>query len=451
MSRRIDPQFAEAQMIAAGLQPLEPYRNAISDWRCKCLGCNQIVVSRYNRVQQGSGCPRCAAVNAGINLRLSEETAVAKLREYDLEPLEPYLKSDVKWKCRCVSCGDVVYPKLKNLQRGDGGCYKCGMKKAGLKNTMSQEEAFQIASDAGFEPLELYKNALVKWKMRHNICGAIVYPRLNSITNVGKTSSGCAVCVGHQVHKGFNDLVTTHPELSTQAMGWDPSEITQGSNLKKDWQCPLEHQWSAVVSDRANKESGCPYCTGKKVLAGFNDLQTVNPMIGNQAFGWDPTTVTIGATKKLKWQCNEGHIWVTTPNARTNHGTPSGCPTCTIYGYDPNKDGWLYFMEHESFGYLQIGITNFPDNRLKLHSKFGWVLLQLRGPMDGHLTANWETSILRMLRAKNAQMGPGKAYINKISKADSKAFVGTEMWLKASFQANSISELMRLTEEFEEK
>ena len=69
--------------------------------------------------------------------------------------------------------------------------------------------------------------------------------------------------------------------------------------------------------------------------------------------------------------------------------------------------------------------------------------------MDGHLTANWETSILRMLRSKNAQMGPGKADINKLIRADSKAFVGTEMWLKDSFQASSINELMRLTEEFE--
>jgi hypothetical protein len=127
----------------------------------------------------------------------------------------------------------------------------------------------------------------------------------------------------------------------------------------------------------------------------------------------------------------------------------SGCPSCAQSGFDPNKDGWLYFMEHERLGYLQIGITNSPEDRLKRHTKFGWELLQLRGPMDGHLTANWETSILRMLRAKNAQMGPGKAEINKISKADSKAYVGTEMWLKESFQVNSISELMRLTEEFE--
>jgi hypothetical protein len=54
-----------------------------------------------------------------------------------------------------------------------------------------------------------------------------------------------------------------------------------------------------------------------------------------------------------------------------------------------------------------------------------------------------------MLRGKNAQMGPGKGDINRLSKADSKAFVGTEIWLKESFQAISINELMRLTEEFE--
>ena len=162
MSKKIDPLVAEVLMIAAGLQPLEPYQNAISDWRCKCINCNQIVISRYNRVQQGSGCPRCAATNAGMRIRLSEESAVEKLKEYNLEALEPYVKSDVKWKCRCISCGEVVYPKLKNLQRGDGGCFKCGMIKAGLKNTMSQEEAFQIVLAAGFEPLEPYKNALAK-------------------------------------------------------------------------------------------------------------------------------------------------------------------------------------------------------------------------------------------------------------------------------------------------
>lgn len=359
-------------MIAAGLQPLEPYQNAISDWRCECLSCNQIVVSRYNRVQQGSGCPRCAAVNAGINLRLSEETAVAKLREYDLEPLEPYLKSDVKWKCRCVSCGDVVYPKLKNLQRGDGGCYKCGMKKAGVSNTLDSEQAIQLVKEAGFTPLEPYTNALAKWKMRHDLCNSIVFPKLNSISNNSSKTPGCAVCAGHQVEAGLNDLKTTHPLIAIEAIHWDPSTVTSGSNQKKSWRCSEGHEWKARVAERTS-----------------------------------------------------GH----------------GCPSCAQSGFDPNKEGWLYFLSHPDWEMLQIGITNVPDDRLSTHKRLGWEVLELRGPMNGDLARQWETDILRILRKKKAVVG---------STDIAGKFTGyTESWLKNSYPVDSIRDLMRLVTENE--
>jgi rRNA maturation endonuclease Nob1 len=372
MSKKIDSQVAQALMIAAGLEPLEPYKNAISDWQCKCLNCEQIVVSRYNRVQQGSGCPRCAATSAGIKIRLSEEAAVAKLREYALEPLEPYTKSDVKWKCRCVSCGDVVYPKLKNLQRGDGGCYKCGMKKAGLKNRLENEQAFQFAEKLGYMPLEPYRNALTKWKMRHSICNAIVYPKLNSLkSSTGKTN-GCAVCSGHQVEVGLNDLLTTHPQIAKEAAGWDPTAVTAGANQKKKWNCTNGHSWKASVAQRT-----------------------------------------------------DGH----------------GCPTCSLTGFDPNKPSYLYFLVHPSWDMYQIGITNNQDSRLRSHQRLGWKELEVRGPMDGHLTQQWETAILRMLKAKGADLS---------NKKIAGKFDGySEAWSRSTFEVKSIKELMRLTEEFE--
>jgi predicted GIY-YIG superfamily endonuclease len=111
----------------------------------------------------------------------------------------------------------------------------------------------------------------------------------------------------------------------------------------------------------------------------------------------------------------------------------------------------LYFMQHERLGYLQIGITNFPDNRIQIHQKDGWELLELRGPMDGYLASDWETAILKMLRSKKVQMGPAKSDLNKRAFTKSINFVGTEMWRQSSFFVNSIKELMRLTEEFEEE
>jgi hypothetical protein len=108
-------------------------------------------------------------------------------------------------------------------------------------------------------------------------------------------------------------------------------------------------------------------------------------------------------------------------------------------------------MEHDRLGYLQIGITNFPNNRLQIHEKDGWDLLEVRGPMDGYLASNWETSILKMLRSIKVQMGPAKNNINNKAISKSDRSVGTEMWVRDSFYVKSINELMRLTEEFEEK
>ena len=91
---------------------------------------------------------------------------------------------------------------------------------------------------------------------------------------------------------------------------------------------------------------------------------------------------------------------------------------------------------------LQIGITNVPDDRLATHKRLGWTVVELRGPMKGELTRQWETDILRMLRAKNAVVGDttiaGK-------------FTGyTESWLEKSFPVESLRDLMQLVREFED-
>ena len=366
MSKRIDPDAAVKLMLSMGLQPLEPYKNANTNWLCKCLVCNKEVVSRYNRVQQGSGCPLCGAKKGGLKIRLSEEEAISRLAELNLEPLEPYVKSDLNWKCRCLLCGETVFPKLKNLQRGDGGCFKCGMKKAGLKNRLEEEKALAILRKAGFTPLEPYINALTKWKMRHNVCNAIVYPKLNSISNADGKTSGCAVCSGHQVEVGWNDLQTTHPQIAKEADGWDPTTVTAGSSgTKKKWKCPSGHTWKTSVAQRT-----------------------------------------------------DGH----------------GCPSCSTSGFDPNKEAYFYLLVHELWGLSQIGITNDPDSRISSHRRLGWELIELRGPMDGHLTRDWETDCLRFMRKIGVRLGP-KEIAGK--------FDGySESWRISEYQIRSIAELM---------
>jgi hypothetical protein len=233
---------------------------------------------------------------------------------------------------------------------------------------------------------------------------------------------------------GFNDLLTKFPQIASEAVGWDPSKVSPGSTKKCLWQCLQGHQWKAMpVSRTSAKNSGCPYCSNVKILPGFNDLQTTHPDLAKEAYEWDPSTVFAGSDSIRKWVCPESHLYKARV-ANRSHGR--GCPSCSQGGFDPNKDGWLYFLTHSDWEMLQIGITNFPDDRLATHKKLGWTILELRGPMDGDLARQWETDILRMLRKKNAILGTTEI---------AGKFTGfSESWIKDSFPVSSLKELMEI-------
>jgi DNA-directed RNA polymerase subunit RPC12/RpoP len=249
----------------------------------------------------------------------------------------------------------------------------------------------------------------------------------------------CPYCTHRRVLAGFSDLLTIHPEIAKLIKNRNPKEIMANSNQIVEFECDLRHTWKASVGDvvRGNR---CPYCSGKRVLKGFNDLATKNPMLAQEAYGWDPSSLTGASGKVRKWKCKEGHIWNAAVNNR-NRIKGSNCPSCSKSGYDPNKEGWLYFIEHPLWEMLQIGITNNPDLRLRDHKRLGWNLLEIRGPMNGHQAQRTESSILRMLRAKKADLA------NSLIAGKFDGY--SEAWSKSTFEVNSIKKLMEITEIYE--
>lgn len=165
--------------------------------------------------------------------------------------------------------------------------------------------------------------------------------------------ANCPYCANRLIIRGVNDLASTEPALAAQ---WDrekngaltPESVSAGSNRVVWWKCSRGHEWQAHIRSRTGSDSGCPYCTGKKVLEGFNDLAAVYPTIANQ---WHPTLngdlkpteVTAGCNRKVWWVCEEGHIWKTAVCARTAKRRHTGCPVCSgFYShstlYEPEKD-----------------------------------------------------------------------------------------------------------------
>lgn len=162
-----------------------------------------------------------------------------------------------------------------------------------------------------------------------------------SVSSRAGAGAGCPICAGKVVIPGENDLASHFPAVAAQ---WHPAKngtltpegVSPYSNKKVWWQCPLRHEYAAAVAARTVSGSGCPYCAGRKVLTGFNDLATLNPQLARQ---WHPALngaltpeeVTPGSHRKIWWECPSGHIWQAVVYSRAGP-QKCGCPVCARPG-----------------------------------------------------------------------------------------------------------------------
>ena len=153
----------------------------------------------------------------------------------------------------------------------------------------------------------------------------------------------CPVCKGRRIIIGANDLATTNPELilewNTEKNGaLKPTDVVAGSAKKMWWKCSNGHEWQARISHRANG-IGCPYCSGRNVIQGVNDLITTHPQIAKE---WNhnknsilPSEVSAGSGKTAWWVCDKGHEWQAVVYSRCEG---NGCPICAnqkvLVGYN---------------------------------------------------------------------------------------------------------------------
>lgn len=146
---------------------------------------------------------------------------------------------------------------------------------------------------------------------------------------------GCPICTNHSVLEGFNDLASTHPRLVNE---WNyekngrilPTSVTAGSHKRVWWKCKKGHEWESDIKSRANGNN-CPFCSNKKTLIGYNDLNTTNPIIAKEWCykrndGLKPTDYTSGSQKMVWWKCSKGHEWKASIHSRTSG---RGCPYCS--------------------------------------------------------------------------------------------------------------------------
>ena len=407
-------------------------------WKCSKGHKWEAQVSSRSR---GNNCPTCgnAKVLKGFNDLKTTNPKLAKEADgWDPTKYREGSRKKLPWKC---SKGHTWEATVSN-RSNDKGCPICSGYKLlkGFNDLKTTHPKLAKEAD-GWDPTTVLAGTSkkLKWKCEYgHQWEAIGHTRVRG--NKGK-GLGCPICSNQKILVGFNDFESTHPSLAKFADGWDPTMYGSGSRKILQWSCENKHSWKAPIYVRVRNQS-CAYCSGDLLWKGFNDLRTTHPEIASEAYEWETDSLMAGSRKKMKWKCQNGHIWASAIYTRTRKRRPSGCPTCSESGFDPNKSAFLYFLAHTSWEMFQIGITNDIDRRLREHKKNSWEILEIRGPMDGHLTKQWEAAILRMLKSKGADLS--NAHI--AGKFDGYS----EAWSKSTFEVKSIKELMKLTEEFEE-
>lgn len=99
------------------------------------------------------------------------------------------------------------------------------------------------------------------------------------LSNVARQGTRCPQCSGRRPVSGKSDLVTTHPKLAAELVDQSlAATLKPGSNTSVLWQCPANpnHTWTATPYSRTTKKTGCPYCSGRKIVPGVNDLATTH-------------------------------------------------------------------------------------------------------------------------------------------------------------------------------
>ena len=100
------------------------------------------------------------------------------------------------------------------------------------------------------------------------------------LSNVARQGTRCPQCSGRRPVSGRSELATTHPKLAAELVDQSlATTLKPGSNASVLWQCSVnpDHTWKATPYSRTTKKTGCPYCSGRRIVPGVNDLATTHP------------------------------------------------------------------------------------------------------------------------------------------------------------------------------
>ena len=173
------------------------------------------------------------------------------------------------------------------------------------------------------------------------------------------------------------DLIKEWDTKKNKEIGLFIDEVARGTKTKAWWICNKGHSYQQSIFSRASYNLNCHYCANRKVIKGYNDLETwckgnnKEYLLDewdtkkNNEIGLTINNVVRGSNKKAWWICSEGHSFQQVINDRTSKN--KRCIKCgntkVVKGYNDlktwcEKNGKEYLLsEWDTEKNNELGLT----------------------------------------------------------------------------------------------
>ena len=365
-------QFGDFVVVKRAPNKMTPSGQPTRVWRCRCINCGLERDIRASQLKKFSGKCSCNKTEESKRKKkeyidIGRDLSGYIFGELMVERYDVTINKRRYWLCNC-KCGKTNI-SVEEYRLLSGKKKSCGCQ----EKKKSRERRLDKIANSENSLLFLNHKLALEWHPTQNdeLKPEMVTPNCNikvwwlgecgheweATVGARSRGSGCPICSNRRRLKGFNDIRTLYPELLSE---WDyekndvlPEDVSS-LNYLAWWKCNLGHSYDMKISLRVGKqECGCPYCRGKRVLKGFNDLATTHPYILSE---WDyekneirPDKVSYGSAKKVWWKCRKGHSFEQSIVYKVKSELESTCPYCShqklMKGYNDLATTHAYILD----------------------------------------------------------------------------------------------------------
>lgn len=324
-------------------------------WQCSNNPEHQWEAPIRNRAVAGYGCPYCSGRKthpkesfATLHPEIAAELHPSLNVGLDPMAIAPFSNKRVWWQCHS-KFKHVWQASISSRVRNKSRCKAC----LHIKNPLSVAAPTLAAEwhptkNGSLTPDQVSTGTKqsVWW-----LCSANpTHEWKASVTGRVGAKTGCPECLRAMPQRKYPPLSEFSPELALQFIaarnpGLSVDRLSPASHEKVWWQCPVvpEHQWPAIVRNRALQNRGCPYCksrwTSQEMSLADQFPDIAREWHPSKNAGLNPSDVTPGSSKRVWWRCarDPEHEWDSVVHSRTKLRSPNRCPYCSGFKLSPDN------------------------------------------------------------------------------------------------------------------